>query len=121
MSTVLSPEVKQVIDRANFAHLATLMPDGSPQSVRVWIGREGEQLVICSGENSLKGKNTRRAPRSASRIVDRRLHQSLRRGPDPRPGRGAPLPSRPKKQWTRSPTNTRGSLFRCVVRKGESL
>ncbi|MGC1644362.1 MAG: PPOX class F420-dependent oxidoreductase [Candidatus Sulfotelmatobacter sp.] len=70
MSNALSPEVKQVIDRANFAHLATLMPDGSPQSVPVWIGREGEQLVICTGENSLKGKNTRRDPRVALSIVD---------------------------------------------------
>ena len=70
MPTVRSPEVKQLIDRANFAHLATLMPDGSPQSVPVWIGREGEQLVICTGENSLKGKNTHRDPRVASSIVD---------------------------------------------------
>ncbi|MGO9519870.1 MAG: pyridoxamine 5'-phosphate oxidase family protein [Candidatus Korobacteraceae bacterium] len=31
----LSDEIKQLLDRANFAHLATLMPDGSPQSVPV--------------------------------------------------------------------------------------
>jgi PPOX class probable F420-dependent enzyme len=70
MPTALSPEVKQVIDRANFAHLATLMPDGSPQSVPVWIGREGNHLVICTGENSLKAKNTRRDPRVALSVVD---------------------------------------------------
>jgi len=70
MPTALSPEVKQLIDRPNFAHLATLMPDGSPQSVPVWVGREGDRLIICTGENSLKGKNTRRDPRvsSTSRI-----------------------------------------------------
>ena len=33
MPTTLSPEAKKLIDRPNFAHLATLMPDGSPQSV----------------------------------------------------------------------------------------
>jgi PPOX class probable F420-dependent enzyme len=70
MPVPLSPEVKQLIDRPNFAHLATLMPDGSPQSVPVWIGREGEQLVICTGEGSLKAKNTRRDPRVAVSIVD---------------------------------------------------
>ena len=70
MPSALSPEVKQVIDRANFAHLATLMPDGSPQSVPVWIGREGDHLVICTGENLLKAKNTRRDPRVALSIVD---------------------------------------------------
>ncbi len=67
---VLTPEAKDLIDRPNFAHLATLMPDGSPQSVPVWVGREAEQLVICTGENSLKGTNTRRDPRVALSIVD---------------------------------------------------
>jgi PPOX class probable F420-dependent enzyme len=66
----LSPEVMQLIDRPNFAHLATLMFDGSPQSVPVWIGREGEHVIICTGEASLKAKNTRRDPRVALSIVD---------------------------------------------------
>jgi PPOX class probable F420-dependent enzyme len=70
MPSTLSPEVKQLIDRPNFAHLATLMPDGSPQSVPVWVGREAEHIVICTGENSLKGKNTRRDPHVALSIVD---------------------------------------------------
>ena len=70
MAIPLSPEVKQLIDRPNFAHLATLMPDGSPQSVPVWTGREGERIVICTGENSLKAKNTRRDPRVSLSIVD---------------------------------------------------
>ena len=70
MSIVLSPEIRQLIDRPNFAHLATLMPDGSPQSVPVWVGREGEHVVICTGEGSLKGKNTRRDPRVALSVVD---------------------------------------------------
>jgi len=70
MSIPLSPEIKQLIDRANFAHLGTLMPDGSPQSVPVWVGREGERLVICTGENSLKARNTRRDPRVALSVID---------------------------------------------------
>ena len=70
MSTTLSPEVKTLIDRPNFAHLATLISDGSPQSVPVWIGREGEYLVVCTGEGSLKAKNAKRDPRVALSIVD---------------------------------------------------
>ncbi len=66
----LSDEIRQLLDRPNFAHLATLMPDGSPQSVPVWIGREGDRIIVCTGENSLKGKNTRRDPRVALSIVD---------------------------------------------------
>src|SRR5579863_2906036 len=70
MSISLSSEIKQLIDRANFAHLATLMADGSPQSVPIWVGREGEHLVVCTAEGSLKAKNTRRDPRVALSIVD---------------------------------------------------
>jgi PPOX class probable F420-dependent enzyme len=46
------------------------MPDGSPQSVPVWVGREGDRILICTGEGSLKAKNTRRDPRVALSIVD---------------------------------------------------
>jgi PPOX class probable F420-dependent enzyme len=70
MSVTLSSEAKRLIDHPNFAHLATLMPDGSPNATPVWIGREGDHIVICTGENSLKGKNTKRDPRVALSIVD---------------------------------------------------
>lgn len=70
MPTALSPEIKQLIDRPNFAHFATLQPDGSPNATPVWVGREGDSLVICTGENSLKAKNTRRDPRVAISVVD---------------------------------------------------
>ena len=70
MPAPLSAEAKALIDRANFAHLATLMADGSPQSVPVWVGREGDRLLVCTSEGSLKGRNTRRDPRVAVSIVD---------------------------------------------------
>ena len=70
MPAQLTAEAKALIDRPNFAHLATLMADGSPQSVPVWVGREGDRLLVCTGESSLKGKNTRRDPRVALSIVD---------------------------------------------------
>ncbi len=70
MPVTLSADAKKLIDRPNFAHLATLMPDGSPQSVPVWIGREGERLIVCTGEKSLKARNTLRDPRVALSIVD---------------------------------------------------
>ena len=45
MPAELSAEVKQIVDRPNFAHLATLMSDGAPQSVPVWIGQIGRAHV----------------------------------------------------------------------------
>jgi len=70
MGLALSNELKALLDGANFAHLATLMPDGSPQSVPVWVGREEDRVLICTGEGSLKAKNIRRDPRVALSIVD---------------------------------------------------
>jgi len=70
MAMTLSNDTKQLLDGANFVHLATLMPDGSPQSVPVWAGREGDRIVICTGGNSLKARNTARDPRVAISIVD---------------------------------------------------
>ena len=46
MPAPLSAEAKALIDRPNFARLATLMAEGSPQSVPVRVGREGDRLVI---------------------------------------------------------------------------
>ena len=70
MPTKLSENAKKLIDRPNFAHLATLMPDGSPHSTPIWVGREGDHLVICTSDGSLKGKNTKRDPRVSLSIVD---------------------------------------------------
>ena len=70
MAVTLSEEAKKLIDRPNFGHLATLMPDGSPQSVPVWIGREAEHIVVCTGEGSLKARNRRRDPRVALSIIN---------------------------------------------------
>jgi len=70
MAVTLSAEAKKLIDRPTFAHLATLMPDGSPQSTPVWVGREGDRLIICTSEGSLKGRNTQRDPRVALSMVD---------------------------------------------------
>ena len=70
MPVTLSPEVKQLIDRPNFAHLATLMPDGSPHATPVWVGREGDRILICTSDGSLKARNTRSDPRVALSIVD---------------------------------------------------
>jgi PPOX class probable F420-dependent enzyme len=66
----LSDEIKKLLDRPNFAHLSTLMPDGAPQSVPVWVGRERDRILIATGEGSLKAKNTRRDRRVALSIVD---------------------------------------------------
>jgi PPOX class probable F420-dependent enzyme len=46
------------------------MPDGSPHSTPVWVGREGEHLVIGTSDGSLKARNTGRDARVALSMVD---------------------------------------------------
>jgi PPOX class probable F420-dependent enzyme len=70
MGITLSNDAKQLLDRPNFAHLATLMSDGSPHSAPVWIGRENDLLLVCTGAGSLKAKNTLRDPRVSISMVD---------------------------------------------------
>jgi len=69
MGITIPAEVRDLLDGSNFAHLATLMPDGSPQSVPVWVGRDGDRIIVCTGESSLKAKNTLRDPRVALSLV----------------------------------------------------
>lgn len=70
MGISLSDEIKALLDRPNFAHLGTLMADGSPQSAPVWVAREGDRILIGTGEGSLKARNTRRDPRVSLSIAD---------------------------------------------------
>ena len=63
--------MKRLIDSANFAHLATLMPDGSPKAEPVWIGREGDRLLLATDRKSLKSRNLDRDPRVAISLVAR--------------------------------------------------
>src|SRR5438132_8560616 len=67
---MLPDEVKRLLDAPNFAHLAPLMTDGSPQIAPVWVGREGDRILIATGEGSLKARNTRRDARVALSLVD---------------------------------------------------
>jgi PPOX class probable F420-dependent enzyme len=70
MSIAIPGKVKELLDAPNFAHLATLMPDGSPQSVPVWISRDEERIIVCTGEGSLKARNTLRDARVALSVVN---------------------------------------------------
>jgi PPOX class probable F420-dependent enzyme len=70
MATALPDNVKRLLDGVNFAHLATLMEDGSPHSTPVWVGREGDRILIGTSGKSLKARNTKRDPRVAISIVD---------------------------------------------------
>ncbi|MEV6366977.1 PPOX class F420-dependent oxidoreductase [Micromonospora musae] len=62
---MLNPDVRRVLDSTPIAHLATVLPDGAPHSVPVWIGTHGDHIVILTGPGSRKARNLRRDPRVA--------------------------------------------------------
>ena len=66
----LDPNVRALLSRPNFAHLATLMADGSPNVTPIWIDLHGDQIVITTGEATLKARNLRRDPRVSISVID---------------------------------------------------
>ena len=46
------------------------MKDGAPTSIPVWVGLEGDNILVGTGSGSLKARNTRRDPRVAVSVTD---------------------------------------------------
>lgn len=66
---MLRPRVYEVLAGTPIAHLATVLPDGSPHSAPLWIGVEGDRVVFFTGPGSRKARNLRRDPRVAISIA----------------------------------------------------
>lgn len=62
---MLNPDLRRVLDTTVIAHLATVLPDGAPHSVPVWISTHGDHIAIITGPDSRKARNLRRDPRVA--------------------------------------------------------
>lgn len=61
---------RDIIEAKNFAHMATLMPDGSPQVTPVWVEVDGNDLKVNSALNRQKDRNIDRDARVALSIQD---------------------------------------------------
>lgn len=62
---MIDTDIREVLDGSPIAHLATVLPDGAPHSVPVFVGTHGDHVVIMTGPGSLKARNLRRDPRLA--------------------------------------------------------
>ena len=62
---MLAPDVRALLDGTPIAHLATVLPDGAPHSVPVWVDPEGDRIAVLTGPDSRKARNLRRDPRVA--------------------------------------------------------
>jgi PPOX class probable F420-dependent enzyme len=64
-------DVRRLLKRPNYAHIATLLPSGAPHSVPVWIDVEvPDEVVILTSPGSQKARNIKRDPRVAISITD---------------------------------------------------
>ena len=71
---MLSERDRRIIDAPNFASVATLMPDGSPQVSTIWIDRDGEDVLFNTAEGRVKTENIRRDGRVAISVFDQGDH-----------------------------------------------
>jgi len=66
----LSTKAKELIGGKNFASVATLMQDGSPQVAPLWIDREGDTIVLNTTRSRQRTKNLRRDQRVAITVFE---------------------------------------------------
>jgi PPOX class probable F420-dependent enzyme len=69
MATLTETQAKLFLD-TNFAVVATLKPDGSPQTSVVWIDWDGEHVVFTTKRPRAKGQHLARDPRVSITVID---------------------------------------------------
>jgi len=70
MAATIPEQFKDLFTKVAFAHLATLMADGSPQVTPVWVDYDGAYVRVNSAKGRVKDKNMRRDRRVALSIQD---------------------------------------------------
>lgn len=66
----LSNQVRALFDGPNYAHVATVLPDGAPHTVPTWVALEGDRIAFLTGPTSRKARNLERDPRVAVSVTD---------------------------------------------------
>ncbi|HEX7480484.1 MAG TPA: PPOX class F420-dependent oxidoreductase [Polyangiales bacterium] len=65
----LPEKLSALLKQQVFAHLATLMPDGSPQVSPVWVDVDGDTILVNSAEGRVKDTNMRKDARVALSVT----------------------------------------------------
>jgi len=63
--TTITPDIEKLLKGNNFASIATLMKDGSPQVSITWIDYNGTEILVNTAEGRLKTNNAWRDSRVA--------------------------------------------------------
>jgi PPOX class probable F420-dependent enzyme len=70
MAAEIPDDVRALFEGANYGHVATLLPDGSPHSVPVWVCLQDGRVGFFTQEGSRKARNLERDGRVAISITD---------------------------------------------------
>jgi PPOX class probable F420-dependent enzyme len=67
---IFDAAVRRILDGENFATVATVRPDGAPQSSVVWVKRDGDTVLFSTTERRQKTRNITADPRVSISIFD---------------------------------------------------
>jgi PPOX class probable F420-dependent enzyme len=70
MATIIPATHADLFQKKALAHLATVMPDGSPQVTPVWVEFDGTHVLINSARGRQKDRNLRANPAVALSLCD---------------------------------------------------
>jgi PPOX class probable F420-dependent enzyme len=70
MAAIPDQYLDLINDKKAFAHLATIMPDGSPQVTPVWFDYVGGAIRVNSAKGRVKDRNMKEGARVALSILD---------------------------------------------------
>jgi PPOX class probable F420-dependent enzyme len=69
MAIPIPSDVRELLDAPNYVHLSTLRADGSPRNWVVWVGLEGEHILICTSDTVWKANDMRNDPRVSMSVT----------------------------------------------------
>jgi PPOX class probable F420-dependent enzyme len=115
----LAAGVRELLDAPNYVHLSTLRRDGTPRNWVVWVGLEGDRVLVCTTDFSWKAKDMLRDPRVGLSVQDRDdpyLMASLQgRVVEVRPDEGCRYMDPISFKYTSAPFPSRGPDRLCFV------
>jgi PPOX class probable F420-dependent enzyme len=66
----LHPITVELAQGANYGSITTMLPSGNPQTQLIWVGTDGERVVVNTEVHRQKFKNIERDPRVTLTIRD---------------------------------------------------
>ena len=66
----LSERAKKLLEGKNFAFVATVNKDGTPQLTPTWVDTDGEYVIVNTALGRQKNKNVTRDPRVTVGVFD---------------------------------------------------